>query len=192
MSQYGMGMPPQLPFMPMGGGPGSFAGSDYGGGVGIPMMPTPMGYQNTGSMYGIGMMAPRNTMAPNFTGGGWGGSQAGSATGPMSGPLPPIGGVGSRPMSSFSMATTMNPFMGPSQNADPSNDELYNALKHYLSTQDLMTVTKKCVISVLLAIPADMSFRTAREAIAAQFPKADLTSRKDFLNKSIDSILSES
>lgn len=34
--------------------------------------------------------------------------------------------------------------------------------------------------------------RTAREAIASRFPKADLTSRKDFLNQSIDKILSES
>ena len=34
--------------------------------------------------------------------------------------------------------------------------------------------------------------RTARDAIAAKFPKADLTSRKDFLNQSIDKILSES
>ena len=34
--------------------------------------------------------------------------------------------------------------------------------------------------------------RTAREAIMARFPKADLTSRKDFLNESIDKILSQS
>ncbi|KAG2156319.1 chitin synthase-domain-containing protein [Suillus clintonianus] len=43
-------------------------------------------------------------------------------------------------------------------------------------TQDLMTVTKK----------------TAREAIMAKFPKADLTSRKDFSNESINKILSQS
>lgn len=35
-------------------------------------------------------------------------------------------------------------------------------------------------------------FRTAREAMASRFPKADLSSRKDFLNQSIDKILSES
>ena len=34
--------------------------------------------------------------------------------------------------------------------------------------------------------------RTAREAIMAKFPKADLSSRKDFMNKSIDKILSQS
>lgn len=33
--------------------------------------------------------------------------------------------------------------------------------------------------------------RTAREAIAAKFPKADLSGKKDFLNQSIDRILSE-
>jgi len=36
------------------------------------------------------------------------------------------------------------------------------------------------------------SFRTAREAIMARFPKADLTTKKSFLNESIDKILSES
>lgn len=34
--------------------------------------------------------------------------------------------------------------------------------------------------------------RTTREAMAARFPRADLSSRKDFLNQSIDKILSES
>ena len=49
-----------------------------------------------------------------------------------------------RPMSTFSMATTVNPFLsGPSQNPNPSEEELFQALKNYLSTQDLMTVTKK-------------------------------------------------
>lgn len=34
--------------------------------------------------------------------------------------------------------------------------------------------------------------RTAREAIMARFPRADLSSKKDFLNQSIDRILTES
>ena len=46
-------------------------------------------------------------------------------------------------MSSFSMVTSVNPFAGPSMNPNPSDDELFNALRNYLSTQDLMTVTKK-------------------------------------------------
>ncbi|KJA15676.1 hypothetical protein HYPSUDRAFT_118292, partial [Hypholoma sublateritium FD-334 SS-4] len=59
-------------------------------------------------------------------------------------------------------------------NPSPSDDDLFNALRGYLSTQDLMTVTKKM----------------AREAIMAKFPKVELASRKDFLNQSIDKILS--
>jgi len=79
-----------------------------------------------------------------------------------------------RPTSTFSLATTV--FAGPSNNPNPSDDELYESLRKYLSTQDLMTVTKK----------------TARDAMAARYPRADLTPRKDFLNQSIDNILSHS
>ncbi|KAJ3513631.1 hypothetical protein NLJ89_g2840 [Agrocybe chaxingu] len=172
MSQYG---PPQLPFMPFPGG-GSDSGSIYGH---MPMnMMTPMGYQNTGSMYGMipPGMPPRNPMMDmNMFGGG--GSMSGSQIGAVPPSLPPLGGgLQQRPMSTFSMATSVNPFAGPSQNPNPSDEELFNALRNYLSTQDLMTVTKK----------------TAREAIMARFPKADLAPRKDFLNQSIDKILSES
>ncbi|PPQ66863.1 hypothetical protein CVT24_008571 [Panaeolus cyanescens] len=165
MSQYGG---PQLPFMPFGSGPGSVTGSDYGH---MPMV-TPMGFQNTGSMYGMmpPSAAPRNTMMTglNIFGSG---SQSGSqinATAPSA--------PGMQRMSTFSLATTVNPFSGPSLNPNPTDEDLFNALRNYLSTQDLMTVTKK----------------TAREAIAAKFPKADMASRKDFLNQSIDKILSES
>lgn len=184
-SQFGS--QPQLPFLPFGGGPGSAAGSDYGGQM--PMMP-PMGYQNTGSVYGMPMGGPRNTMFGGMDMGG--GSQAGGFGG-----VPPSGsmmGMQQRPMSTFSMATTANLFAGPSMNANPSDEELFTALRNYLSTQDLMTVTKKYVvrISSLDAFKLIPCCRTAREAIMARFPKADLTSRKDFLNKSIDDILSQS
>ncbi|KAH8827732.1 chitin synthase [Flagelloscypha sp. PMI_526] len=157
-----------LPAMPFGGGPGSVHGSDYGHG-GPPMMP-PMPFQASGSMYGMPMMPPQMPfMNPMGTGSFGGGSQSGFA------PPPAIGQ--SRPMSTFSMATSVGGLgMGPSQNPNPTDDELFGALRNYLSTQDLMTVTKK----------------TTRAAIAAKFPKADLSSRKDFLNQSIDSILSES
>ena len=50
-----------------------------------------------------------------------------------------------RPMSTFSMATTV--FAGPSNNPNPTDEELYGALRTYLSTQDLMTVTKKYAFS---------------------------------------------
>ncbi|KAL0070282.1 hypothetical protein AAF712_002774 [Marasmius tenuissimus] len=178
MSQYGGG-----PFMGGYGGGGSVHGSDYGAPA-LPMMPQMMPYQNTGSMYGMmppGPMNPQSMMLGNFgmmpTGGSFGGSQSGhSMTG---GFAPPAMPAAQQRMSTFSLATTVNPFAGgpstPSSNSNPSDDELFTALRQYLATQDLMTVTKK----------------TAREAIAARFPQADLTSRKDFLNKSIDSILAE-
>jgi len=166
----------QLPFMPVGGGPGSVAGSDYGHLPPMAMIPQ-LGYQNTGSVFGMvpPNAVPRNTVMSGMNMLGSGGSMNGSVAGGVPPSLPPLGG-GLRPMSSFSMATSVNPFAGPSMNPNPSDEELFNALRNYLSTQDLMTVTKK----------------TAREAIMARFPKADLVSRKDFLNQSIDKILSES
>lgn len=57
--------------------------------------------------------------------------------------------------------------------ANPTDTELVTALRNYLRTQDLLQVTK----------------RTTREAMASQFPQADLSSRKAFLNQSIDSVL---
>lgn len=137
MSQYGL---PQLPFMPFAGGPGTINGSEYGGH--LPPMPAPITYQNTGSMYGMVPNAPRNTVMTNvnmFGSGDVHGSQSGFMAAPPSLPL----GMEQRPMSTFSLATSVNPFAGPSMNPDPSDDDLINALRNYLSTQDLMTVTKK-------------------------------------------------
>ena len=158
------------------GGPtASMGGGMMGGGMMMPM--GMMGYQTTGSMYGAPQMmtggsAPRNTMMSMGFGGG-GSGMGGSMEGGMN-PPPPLGAT--RPMSTFSLATTANPFAGPSMNANPTDEELFTALRNYLSTQDLMSVTKK----------------TTREAIQAKFPKADLASKKEFLNTSIDKILSES
>ncbi|KZT06449.1 glycosyltransferase family 2 protein [Laetiporus sulphureus 93-53] len=160
MSQYSL---PQMPLRP-----GSVAGSDFR----YPSMPASMPYQHTGSMYGAMPMAPRNTVMTNLNMFGGDGDMSGS----QSGFAPPTMSMAHRPMSTFSLATSVNPFAGPSLNPNPNDDELFNALRTYLSTQDLMTVTKK----------------TAREAIQARFPKADLSNRKQFLNDSIDKILSES
>ena len=94
----------------------------------------PLGYQHSGSVYGG--MIPQGTMMmnmPMMTGG----SQTGGF-----GMLPAIGGD-TRPLSMFSMATSVNAFAGPSFNPNPTDDDLFNALRNYLSTQDLMTVTKK-------------------------------------------------
>ena len=133
MSQYG-GVP-QLPVMPLGGGFNSSpAGSEYGGHMPVATLP----YQNTGSIYGMPPMMPGlNMFSGPMTGGGMSASQSAAGT------IPPSVGVGQRPLSTFSFATSVNPFAGPSQNPDPSDEELFQALRNYLSTQDLMSVTKK-------------------------------------------------
>ncbi|KAG6332690.1 hypothetical protein ID866_6397 [Astraeus odoratus] len=125
---------PQLPFIPFGGGPGSVIGSDHGGMMQQPI--APLGYQPTGSVYGMMAPDPRATMMSNMLTGS--GSQTGGF-GLL--PTPTLGDT--RPMSTFSMATSVNAFSGPSFNPNPTDEELYNALRTYLSTQDLMTVTKK-------------------------------------------------
>ena len=145
LSQFGL---PQVPFMPFGGGPGSVTGSDYGAHPQMPMAMGAMPYQQTGSVYGMmpqGMpMAPRNTvMSLGMFGNATGGSQAGDFAPPMA---PGMMQGGGRPMSTFSLATTMNPFAGgPNMSENPSDEELFSALRTYLSTQDLMSITKKCV-----------------------------------------------
>jgi chitin synthase len=130
---------PQLPVMPFGG---SISGSEHGH-----MMPMPMAYQNTGSMYGMPMLNPMTGMNMNMNmnmfGGGGGVSPVGSQIAAVPPSVPPLGlGGGHRPISTFSMATSVGLF-GPSNSTNPSDEELFNALRNYLSTQDLMTVTKK-------------------------------------------------
>ncbi len=83
------------------------------------------------------MMPGLNMFSGPMTGGGLSAPQSAAGT------IPPSVGVGQRPLSTFSLATTVNPFAGPSQNPDPSDEELFQALRNYLSTQDLMSVTKK-------------------------------------------------
>lgn len=152
---------PQLPVMP-------FAGSDHGGmGPGMGMnefggMPG-FGYAGSaygGSAFGAGPAAPRNSVMTNlnmFGHGGGMGSMSGMSNmgmgmgfGTVGSNAPPSafpgGGFGAqqRPMSSFSMATSVNPFMSaPSTSTNPTDEELLGVLRLYLSTQDLMTVTKK-------------------------------------------------
>ena len=145
MSQFGL---PSMQFMPLGAGLGSAAGSEYSGTTGMGMM-GPLGYQHTGSVYGV--TDPCMTMMT--MGGGMNMSMfsgSGSQTGRFGllppGPIPPgpIGGGGPDPqMSTFSMATSVNAFSGPSLNPNPTDEEVFGALRTYLSTQDLMMVTKK-------------------------------------------------
>ena len=194
-SQYG-GQAPQLgglPFMPFAGtgGLGSVHGSEYGG-----MAQSGFGQPNP--MFAMGAVGmppnvPRNSVMTNmnmYGGSGQGTNASQSGFAPPAAPF----GMQQRPMSTFSLATSVNPFAGPNMNSDPPDEELFNALRNYLSTQDLMTVTKKWafVLSRCMQLANRRISRTAREAIMAKFPKADLTDRKDFLNKSIDTILSES
>jgi chitin synthase len=108
-----------------------------------PQLPQ-MGYQNTGSMYA--MMPPRNTMMTGM------GMFDGRIHGSQSGAMPPAQGLHQRPMSTFSMATFVNPFAGPSMNPNPTDEDLFNALRDYLSTQVQMTVTKKFVCHCILVI----------------------------------------
>ena len=136
VSQYG-------PFMPFNGGPGSHVSSSdhaHGGQIPIPLPQT--GYAQTSSMYGVMSNAVRNTMVSDvgLFGIGSGASQSGQS---LYG-VPPLGSaIVQRPMSTFSLSTTAGPMTGPSLNPNPSDDELFNALRSYLSMQDLMTVSKK-------------------------------------------------
>lgn len=125
---------PQLPTMAFAG---SVSGSDHGH---MMHMMAPMPY-HTGSVYGMPPMLPPQaammTGMSMFGGVSPSGSQVGAA---------PVGmgvGAGARPTSTFSMATSVNLFAGPSNNPNPSDEELFSVLRNYLSTQDLRTVTKK-------------------------------------------------
>lgn len=62
----------------------------------------------------------------------------------MSAPAPG-GGLHDPRMSAFSLATTANPFASaaPSESTNPTDEEVLDELRHYLSSQDLMNVTKK-------------------------------------------------
>ena len=132
-SQFGL---PTLPFMPFGGS-GSIYGSDYGGAM---AMPAAMPYQSMGSVNGMmPLNAPRNIVMTNLN--MYGGDVLGSQ-GRFAPPMTP--GMHQWPMSTFSFATTVNPFVaGPSNSVDPTDEELITALRTYLSTQDLMTVMNK-------------------------------------------------
>ncbi len=131
MSMHGMG---SMPFLPYQQGYGSNPGSDYGGMLQHQMTGGMGSFGPTTSMYGA-MPAPRNSVMTNFNMLGGSGSVAGGQ-GSLS------GGLGmARPLSTFSV----DPFggTGPSPSDNPTDDELLTFLRHYLSTQDLMTVTKK-------------------------------------------------
>lgn len=101
---------------------------------------------------------------------------------PMFPPYAPSPLAGMQPRAStYSLATTANPFGVSSQGLQPNTDPsptdatVLSVLKTYLNSQDLMTVTK----------------RSAREAMYGLFPNAGLKDRAAWLNENIDKILSE-
>jgi chitin synthase len=171
---------------------GSMSGSDHGH-----MITMPMAYQNTGSMYGMPpMMSPRDEYEHEYEHvWRWNESRLGHRLAAVPPSVPPLGlGSGQRPMSTFSMATSVGLF-GPSNSTNPSDEEIIQCsaeLSQHAGPHD--SYQKVCAILVWIVLPLLIiqTCRTAREAIAAKFPKADLTTRKDFLNQSIDRILSES
>ncbi|KIL67151.1 hypothetical protein M378DRAFT_9775 [Amanita muscaria Koide BX008] len=58
----------------------------------------------------------------------------------------PAGASQQRPISTFSFATSVSPFGRPSVSTDPTDEELYSALKNYINMQNVMTVQKKAAI----------------------------------------------
>ncbi|ORY88598.1 chitin synthase-domain-containing protein [Leucosporidium creatinivorum] len=166
-SQFGYAAPPSA----YGGAP-SIRGSEFGGyGGGAAARP---------GSYGAGFMP---TLQSQMSLGGHPGSSASM----LGGPPPPMGGMGNRRASNMSGLSyggfgagasvySMGAFAPPqpSQSTSPTDEEIVVALKAYLASQDLMTVTK----------------RTARDGLQNQcFPMADLAPRKDAINAMIDGVL---
>jgi len=61
-------------------------------------------------------------------------------------------------------------------NPDPTDDDLFNALRNYLSTQDLMTVTKKSVsmlryLAFILLIDMVYSFQDRKRGNTSSVPQ---------------------
>ncbi|KAG0664380.1 hypothetical protein C6P46_001425 [Rhodotorula mucilaginosa] len=143
-----------------GGGPGSVVGSDFGYPASVhPYMP-PATLQSQMSLAGYGGAAPQLPMSALPR------RQSGMSAFTY-------GGAGGAP-SVFSM----NPFANPppptvSDDPNPSDEVLVSTLQAFLATQDLMQLSK----------------RKAREGLAALFPRADLSSRKDWINEQIDRLL---
>ncbi|BGP13252.1 hypothetical protein JCM10213_004978 [Rhodosporidiobolus nylandii] len=170
---------PQLPsqgFGGFGGGPGSLRG--------MPPMGYPAGPVSVvGSEFGYpGAVSAAPFMPPATL-------QSQMSLAGLGGPPPTLSAMPRRQsgMSAFSgyggaMAPSvysMNPFANPpaptpSDDPAPSDEQLHQTLQAYLAGQDLMKLSK----------------RQAREGLAALFPKADLSAKKDWINARIDEILS--
>ena len=147
---------------------GFIADSDYRKGSGtIPTTKSPMGSPlGRGSIRGSGLGLPTDSgmSHPNTF---------------SSEPSSPAGDEVSRPFWMFSGDLL---YGGPSLDEHPGDEELRAFLLHYLSTQDLSTVTKRYVRGVCQPavrldtnLPSFLS-RTARAAMDKKFPRANLAS----------------
>ncbi|KAJ9479525.1 putative Chitin synthase 3 (putative) [Pseudozyma hubeiensis] len=159
-------------------------------------MPNPMMNQ-TASMYGMPPMlantlgSPANSdigltmpLTQQNTGGSnmWAQQEAEAAAAANS-TSPRASGMMARPFSTQSALNASNPFAAapvaralPVNDAsDPTDEEIKSAVQTYLANQpSLMNVTK----------------RSVREALVGAFPNAELSSKKQMINKAIDDTLS--
>ncbi|EST05335.1 DEK, C-terminal [Kalmanozyma brasiliensis GHG001] len=201
LSQMGGGS--QAPSMVFGGVPSMYGMPAMGSMYGMPGSSASMyGLANpmmnpTASMYGMPPMmsnplamshhSPANSdigltmpLSQQNTGGSniWA-QQVEAAAAAASSPT----GMGARPVSTYSAINASNPFAAahvpralPINDAsDPTDEEIKTAVQTYLANQaSLMNVTK----------------RSVREALGAAFPNAELSSKKQMINKAIDDTLS--
>ncbi|KAH9468950.1 hypothetical protein Pst134EA_009475 [Puccinia striiformis f. sp. tritici] len=173
-----------------GGAPGTATPGLYMGGAGYPSM-MPMGggasmadmqHARNMSMFsmGGGIMPGNPSM---MMGGGGMGTPSMMMMNPMGGgmmgggnPSMMMGGGNPSMMMGYNAGQQQQQQVQPltkNFNEEPSEDEIVNTLRIYLSQQDLMKITK----------------RSVREALNEWFPNANLNEKKPFINAQIDKIL---
>ncbi|SPO45320.1 chitin synthase 6 [Moesziomyces antarcticus] len=143
-----------------------------------PMMPNPlaMTHSPAGSDIGLTMPLSQQNTGSNI----W--AQQQQPQQPQS-PQSPQQQQEMRPVSTYSTLNAANPFAAAhvpralpvNEASDPTDEEIRAAVQTYLASQaSLMSVTK----------------RSVREALVAAFPNAELSSKKQMINKAIDATLS--
>ncbi|CDU26230.1 chitin synthase 6 [Sporisorium scitamineum] len=144
-----------------------------------PMLPNPLAVSHSPANSDIGLTMPlsqQNTGGSNI----WAQQDAAAAAAAAS---PTGSGTMARPISTYSALNASNPFaVAPVPRAlpindasDPTDEEIKAVVQTYLANQpSLMNVTK----------------RSVREALVAAFPNAELSSKKQMINKAIDDTLS--
>lgn len=179
-SRVSMPMPSQG--FAYGAGPGSVVGSEFGYPASVhPYLP-PATLQSQMSLAGYGASAPQMPMS--------------TLPRRQSGMSAFTYGGGAAP-SVFSM----NPFANPpaptaSDDPNPSDEALVATLQAFLATQDRESLCSssgadRCSTDtdVRPYTVMQLSKRKAREGLAALYPRADLSARKDWINAQIDRLL---